>query len=275
MISHKKDSTGQDWSIVYDKAEREDGSLFFPERLSKQFLDTQRKMLGSYIYANQYQNEIIPDGDQDFKKEWLKYYDDVPQRKTTFAFVDPAISLDNDACFTALVIVDIDTEGTWYLKVARRVRLTATQTVKLIFDVKNLYNPNIIGIESVAYQEALLHFLDDQMRQSGVFIPVKEIRRSPDKHKMTRIRSLVPRFEWQRILIKRGLTEFEDEYSKFPRGTYVDILDALASIEEIAYRPEKERKLEYEPSSNSKQYESWYIRSLHEKATREAEEGSN
>lgn len=275
MIFESTASDGLKWIIVYDKAKRPDGTLLFPERLSEKFLDSQRLNLGSYIYANQYQNEIIPDGAQDFKKEWLKYYEELPKEKTTFAFIDPAISLENEACYTAIVIVDIDLEGTWYLKVAKRARITATATVKLIFDIHRMFKPQVIGVEVVAYQKALMHFLDEEMRKSKTFVPVQGINRGPEKSKSMRIRSLVPRFEWGRVLIKPGLTEFEDEYSKFPRGNYVDILDALASIEDIAYMPHKKREESREPAPNHPDYEKWYIRNLITKKAREADESAN
>ncbi len=251
---------GEQWACAYDKAIREDGSLLFPNKLTHEYLARQRKTQGSYIFAHQYQNEIIPSDDQDFKKEWLCYYKELPKIKHTFAFVDPAISLDKAACFTAFTVIDVDTENNWYLKAARRVRITATATVKLLFDLHEIYKCTRIGVETVAYQASLMHFVSDEMRKRKITIPLHPINRGPDKSKLMRIRSLVPRFEWQRILIKPGLVDFEDEYMKFPRGTYVDILDALSSIEEIAYPPEPERKLEREPSPNSPEYESWYIR---------------
>ncbi len=259
MVCHKT-ADNEAWSIYYDKAIRDDGSLLFPNRLSLDYLNKQRKAQGSYIFAHQYQNEIIPSDDQDFKPSWLCYYKELPRIKHTFAFVDPAISLDTAACFTAFVVVDVDVENNWFLKAARRVRITATQTIKLIFDLHSIYKCNMIGVESVAYQMAIMHFLDSEMRKRKITIPVHPIFRGPDKSKLMRIRSLVPRFEWQRILIKPGLVDFEDEYMKFPRGTYVDILDALSSIEEIAYPPEPEKRSEREPSPNSPEYESWYIR---------------
>lgn len=251
---------GEKWAVVYDSAVREDGSLLFPKKLSKEFLDRQRKIQGSYIFAHQYLNQIIPSEDQDFKKDWLKYYTELPKRKNTFAFIDPAISLENTACYTAFCVVDVDTDGMWYLKVARRVRITATQTIKLMFDLHEIYKCNTIGVEIVGYQQSLEHFLATEMRRRKKILPVHGIRRGPDQSKNNRIRSLVPRFEWQRILVKPGLAEFEDEYLKFPRGSYVDILDALSSIEEIAYQPDVERKPTLAPSPNSPEYESWYIR---------------
>ena len=258
----EKTVDGETWMCAYDAAIRPDGSLLFPKRLNKEFLARQRKIQGSYIYCHQYLNQIIPSDDQDFKKEWLVYYSDLPKLKHTFAMIDPAISLDQAACFTAFVVVDVDVENNWYLKAARRVRITATETIKLIFDIQKIYSCQMIGVESVAYQMALMHFIDAEMRKRKVTIPVHPIARGPDKSKMMRIRSLVPRFEWQRILIKPGLVDFEDEYMKFPRGTYVDILDALSSIEEIAYPPEPLPKMIKKPAPQHPDYEKWYIQQL-------------
>lgn len=248
------------WACAYDKAVREDGSLLFPEKLSAEFLKRQRKIQGSYIFAHQYQNEIIPGDDQDFKREWISYYSELPKRKNTFAMIDPAISLDQAACYTGLAIIDVDVNNVWYLKVAKRLKITATQTVDLIFKIHETFKTNLIGIETVAYQQALMHFLVDEMRKRKVTLPIFGVNRGPDKSKMMRIRSLVPRFEWGTIQIKEGLTDFEDEYTKFPRGSYVDILDALSSIEEFSYPPEPEKDMKRPPSPNHPDYERWFIR---------------
>ncbi len=267
----EKKVDGETWTVCYEKAIRDDGSLLFPKKLSKEYLARQRKAQGSYIFSHQYQNEIIPSDDQDFKKEWLRTYKELPTNRNTFAFIDPAISLEDQACYTAVVVVDVDVDNIWHLKVAKRVRITATQTIKLIFDLHEIFKPRVIGIETVAYQEALMHFLDAEMRKRKIVVPVHGIKRGPDKTKNTRIRSLVPRFEWGRILIKAGLHEFEDEYLKFPRGSFVDILDALSSIEEIAYPPEKPKERDVAPSPNHPEYERWYIRNKLAQKARAAE----
>ena len=250
------------WAIVYDKAERADGSLFFPERLNREFLAEQLKTLGSYIYTNQYQNEIIPEGLQTFKKEWLAYYKQLPTYKNTFAFIDPAISQEDESDFTALAVVDVDVEGTWFLKVARRAKLTVTQQVKLIFDVQRIFKPNVLGIEDVAYQRALIQLVQEEMRRRGELIRLKSVKRGPDKSKAMRIRALVPRFEWRRILLAQGLHEFEREYLKFPRASHDDILDAVASIEDIYSPPPKVREKENEPHPTDPDYETWYRNQL-------------
>ncbi len=271
----EKTVDNEKWVITYDKAIRDDGSLLFPKKLSADYLKRQRKAQGSYIFAHQYLNEIIPSEDQDFKKEWIKYYTELPKIKHTFAFFDPAISLEDTACYTALVVVDVDINNEWYVKVARRLRITATETIALIFKVHELYKCQVIGIESVAYQMALMHFLDAEMKRRKQVIPVHPINPGTDKSKGTRIRSLVPRFEWGRIYLKQGLHELEDEYLKFPRGTFVDIMDALSSIEEIAYPPEKPKERISEPAPNSPDYEKWYIAKLLREKARAQDQGAD
>jgi len=250
------------WSIVYDAAVRPDGSLFFPQKLSEEYLKSKRKELGPYIYANQMLNRIIPEGDQDFKKDWIKYYDEIPKNTNTFAFIDPAISQEESADFTAVVIVDVDTENNWYIRAAKRYKITATKIIQLVFQIEEKFKPKTIGIEAVAYQKALMHFLDEEMRRRNKFINVWDYHPGTDRTKNDRIRGLVPRFEWGSIFLARGLTDLEDEYAKFPRSAHDDLMDALASIQEIAYPPSKEKTVEKQPSPNSPDYEAWYIQQI-------------
>lgn len=42
------------WNVVYRGAYNKDGSLFFPEKLSQDFLESAKRTMGSYIFANQY-----------------------------------------------------------------------------------------------------------------------------------------------------------------------------------------------------------------------------
>lgn len=254
------------WDVIYEKAIRDDGSLFFPERLTKEFLEQARRTQGSYIFANQYQNEVIPEDERRFKKEWLKFYSTIPKNVNTFAFIDPAIGQKNHHDYTATTIVQVDSNGTWYLVVAKRERITPTEIINRIFDLYNRFKPQAIGVEVVAYQEALLYFLDQEMRKRQVVLPVKGITRS-SQSKETRILGLVPRFEWNRIFINQGLVDFEDEYLTFPRGKHDDIIDALASLEEIVYYPQKqEMKIEKPNSPADPRYEQWYVQQLLKRA---------
>lgn len=249
------------WSVVYKKAIQDDGTLLFPEKLSHEFLETQKRKLGSYQFANQYMNEIIPEDMQTFKKDWFKLYTVLPERYYTFAMIDPAIGQKKTSDYTGITVVSVDMEGSWYVRIAKRERLTPTQIVDLCFKIQTEYKCMGIGVEAVAYQEALIYMLSEEMKRRKIMLPIKEIRPPTDRTKEARIRGLVPRYEWSRIFHSQGLYDLENELLLFPRGSFDDIADSLSSIDELVTYPEKEKIKDEKPNSPSDpRYEGWYIR---------------
>lgn len=216
--------------------------------------------MGPYLYENQYMNRIIPAELQTFKREWFKYYAELPKKKTTFIFIDPALSEADTSDYTGVVVVNVDANKDWYVSYAQRHRLSPPQLVSFVFELNREFQPNVIGIEEVAYQKALLYFLDEEMKRRNVLLPVIGHKYPPTKSKQTRILSLVPRMAFTHLFMKQGLVDLELELLSFPRGSHDDLIDALASIEAIAYSPDdrpEEMKKPHSPSDPA--YESWYI----------------
>lgn len=250
------------WSITYEKAIRDDGTLLFQEKLSHSALEAIRKEQGSYIFANQYLNIIIPDEERRFRPEWIKYWMHLPDRLLNFVFIDPAIGQKDHHDYTAIVVVSVDVEGHWYVRAANRYRLTPSQIIDKVFEVHALYKPQVIGIEVVAYQEALLYILDKEMKLKGVTLPVTGVTRSK-MSKETRILQLVPMMEWGRLFIQSEMKDLEDELFTFPRGSHDDLIDSLASLTEFVRSPARESKELREPHSpHSKDYERWMIQQM-------------
>jgi predicted phage terminase large subunit-like protein len=245
-------------------------ALFFPERLTPEFLAMALGRMGSFKFANQYLNEVFPSGQNPLKKEWLRYYKELPKTKFTFAMIDPAISQSDDADYTALVVIDVDHNGDWYLRVANRYRMTPSEIVNKVFEVQSEFSPLVVGIEDVAFQKALLYMMSDEMRRRNIMVPVTGIRPDNDKSKHTRIMGLVPRFEWGRIFLNHGLNEFELEYSQYvgERSAHDDLLDALAHCEKLINNSyPKEEALNYDKlSANHPEYEKHYIANLYKRA---------
>lgn len=255
------------WAVCYEKAIRDDGSLLFPERLTHEFLANARRTMGSYLFANQYQNEVIPEGEKKFKKEWIRLFTSLPDLTYTFAFIDPAIGQEKTHDYTALVVVSVDQHRNWYVRHASRQRITPSQIVELCFEVHTKWAPAAIGIESVAFQQALVTFAFEESRRRGINLPITGVTRSGDKTKEMRILSLVPRFEWGTLFLAGNQHDLEQELGSFPRGRHDDILDALSSIEDIVYYPtEKRRTRDERPSPNDPKYEEWYRRNVFRRA---------
>jgi hypothetical protein len=116
-----------------------------------------------------------------------------------------------------------------------------------------------IGVEDVAFQRAILHFAYEEMKRRGVRLPMVGVKRGSDMTKQMRILGLVPRFEWGTLFLNQGLNDLEVELDEFPRGGHDDILDSLASIENIVVYPQKLRSRHEAPNPGSPGYEKWYI----------------
>jgi len=255
------ENSSSNWLVVYKKAIQDDGSLLFPEKLTKEFLETQKRKLGSYQFSNQYQNEIVPEDLQTFRKNWFRYFQVLPSPIFTFAMIDPAIGQKKTSDYTGIVIVSVDIDANWYVRLAKRERMTPTQIVDLCFKIQKEYNTMGIGIECIAYQQALMYMLSEETKRRKIMLPLKEINPPTDRTKEARIRSLVPRYEWGRIYHSAGLYDLESELLTFPRSSHDDLSDALSSIEELVIYPEKEKVKDERPNSPSDpRYESWYIR---------------
>lgn len=247
-----------EWAIVYKSAYKEDGSLLFPERLTEKFLRSARIIQGPYIFANNYLNEVIPDGMQTFKKDWNRFFHAVPTPVNHFAFIDPAISEADTADYTGVVVIAVDQAQTWYVRYAKRHRMTPTELINMMFKLHDTFQPHMIGIEDVAFQRAIIHFAHEEMRRRNKHIPITGVKVGVEKTKEMRILSLVPRFEMGSILLTQGLEDLLRELDEFPRGAHDDVLDALASIESIVYPP-NERTMTREPHPNEPGYEKWYL----------------
>lgn len=247
------------WEVVVRKAYNPDGTLFFPEKLTQEFLNSARQTMGSYLFANQYLNEVIPADAQMFKKEWFKYYEELPKKLNYFAFVDPALSETDTADYTGVVVCAVDTNNSRYIVFARRYRVTPTELVKLIFQINDQFKPRAIGIEEVAYQKALLYFVAEEMRRRDKIVPIVGVKPPTDKTKHMKILEMVPRFEWGHIHLGRGLHDLEMELLAFPRGAHDDLIDAMASMNTIIIPPQEDKAPNRTPHPNSAGYESWII----------------
>lgn len=261
-----------DWSVVQKSSVLNNKSIFdpdfsdkdclFPQKQGAEYLRSAHKAMGSYVFANQYLNKIIPDDARTFKKEWIKYYEFIPERVNTFIFVDPALSESATSDYTGIVVTHVDVNNRRYISFAKRYKINPTQVVNLLFDLYDLYKPVTIGIEDVAYQKALIYFTAEEMRRRNKFLPVEPVKPPTEKSKETKILGLVPYFEYGNIFLKKGLEDFESELLSFPRGSHDDLIDAAASIISFAYPIEKEKPNLIPPAPNSPNYEAWYIQNF-------------
>lgn len=176
---------------------------------------------------------------QKFKREYFKYYDSVnTSGMSIYTTVDLAVSLKQNADYSAIVTVGVNSENHWFVLDVEYGRYDPTTTMDAIFSAYQKWRPLTVGIETVAYQAALAHFLEREMPKRNLFFRVTPLK--AEKKKELRIDAMQPRFAVGSVWFKRGATwldKLESELLAYPHGAHDDVIDALAYTEQIAVPP--------------------------------------
>jgi len=213
----------------------EDLIPLWPTKFDQKELLTRLREKGWYEFSAQYMNNPVPSEDADFKKEWFQYFDPELYRgkeMRTFITVDPAISLDKNADFTAMVVTGIDQFSNIFVKDIIRGHFKPSELIDKLFILSELYHPQMVILETIAYQKALAYSLREEMNRRGRFIPIHEVNQH-EKSKDQRIRGLQPIYMNKKIFHVKDnpLTPYlEEELLTFPRSRHDDIMDAFSMV---------------------------------------------
>lgn len=222
-----------------------EGELYFPSRLTKQFLEDMKTEQGSYIYNCQYMLSPLDDSNAIFKKEYIQYYDKLPPIVERHILIDLAISQRDTADYTVILAVGITADKKIYVIEYDRGRYLPDETIDRIFSMYDKHkthgNVKSVGIETVAFQKSMLYFIKNEMRRRGTYMPLRELKADMDKTR--RIGALQPLFENGDVYIKNTHKELEQELLEFPFSEHDDTCDSLAYILQVlrpgGYKVEK------------------------------------
>lgn len=203
-----------------------------------------------FVFYQEYQNDPVSDENRKFKIEKFKYLSsneaELEQKNlSTYITIDRGYSTEKTADFTGIIVNSVDSENTWYIRMAERFKGNEKELITKIFDLKEYYHPIRFGIEQKAYEYTLKPALDDEMRKRNDFFAVIELK-DLGRSKNIRIEGLVPRFETGSVYIKKDQTDLIDELIMFPKAVHDDLADALAYQLEIA-RMSSQTARQYRP----------------------------
>ncbi len=231
----------EEFNIIVRRAVKDDGTAFFPQRLPLEELEKIKKKQGNAHFSNQYQNEPISEEDAPFKRESIirREWKIVKDRPINwYLMVDPSFE-GPYSDFAALVVGGMDYQRDIYVRHVLRKKMNYSQIIDNIFDLNNRYKPKVIVIKVVASAKSLMYELNNEMKRRGVWLPIRELRDNK-QGKEDRIKALCPFYEYGHafhIADCPQLDELEYEMLHFPKGKHDDILDAYASLLEIATPP--------------------------------------
>ena len=222
----------------------ENGQSAWPEKWPLRAIEKEREefaLLGKtdLWYMNK-MCECISPLSQKFKREYFKYYDKVPDLHgmNIYTAVDLAVSQKVNADYSAIVTVGVNSAGHWFVLDVEYGRYDPSTTMDAIFSAVQKWRPLHVGIEMVAYQSALEHFLNKEMPARGIFFRITPLK--AERKKELRIDAIQPRFVTGTVWFKSQavwLPEIESELLAYPHGARDDVIDALAYIEQMAATP--------------------------------------
>ena len=179
-----------------------------------------------------------------FKEEWFKV-DEEPEEGNYVIAVDPAGYEDSAKernlkrsrlDETAISIVKIDRDK-WWVKDILHGRWNIKETAKKILMSAIRVESKSVGIETGALRNAILPYLEDEMRTENQWVSLVELRHG-GKKKIDRITwSLQGRMEHGQISFNpdKDWKHFKGQMLDFPnRLSHDDLLDSLSYIDQVS-----------------------------------------
>lgn len=201
--------------------------ILCPEFWTIEELLLKKLLMGTPFFNSEYQNDVTALEGLILDRDWLQFYKEPRELesiifKTQIMAFDLAISGKDikEGDYFAGVVLGMSNANNFYVIDTIREKLDFPQQVKRIINWYELHRPNIVVIETNAYQKALSQHLQDITT-----MPIVNKRQESDK--FMRLMEITPYFESRRVYIRKDMDDFIEEYTDFPRGKHEDLLDAF------------------------------------------------
>ena len=189
------------------------------------------------LFAQEYMASFDSMAGKDLAGDWLHYYtsedlideDGKPLKLRKYMGVDPAISLSANADRFVITIIGVSDSNEVFLLEQYAARIPFAEQLLKIEEYYIKYKPEIIGIESNAYQAALVQ----QTERLQTMPPVVPLFAKGKKWE--RILAMSPLFRIGKVRIKKDHADFIQEWVDYDSSLRTPKDDCLDSME-IALR---------------------------------------
>ena len=206
-------------------------SSYTNPHLDPKELDVLRGQISEIAFRREILAEFVSAAGALIKPEWIKLSDPPEVHGPVYMAVDLAISEKNNADYTAIVCLTKTHDGRIFILSAVRTRAPFNSILEFIKGQASIWNPELIGIEAVQYQQAVVQEL---LRTTS--LPVIGLK--PDKDKVSRFTPLQARFEQGLVYINPSINSYYiQELQGFPVGAHDDMVDATAYAYQLGSRP--------------------------------------
>lgn len=243
----------EEWDIKGKIYKRKQGELLWPNRFNMENVLSTKKQIGVYDFNSLYQQNPVNEENQSFKREWFRYYssDEIQHKNLeVYAMVDLAIEDTETSDDTSIYVVGKEANSPEiYILEDNTGKINPRQVIDYLFYLKGKYKHNFIraGVESVAYQKALMYFINEEMSKRSEYFEVVELKAI--NRKELRIKGLVPFYDNGVIRHRQGGIEnpLEEQLLVFPFGKHDDRIDSLAYIGQVLEQTKTNRPKTFRP----------------------------
>ena len=214
--------------------------------ISEEEIESARQSMPPSIFRQEFEASFESGGANLFDVDKLQYVDENPLTDPlTYICVDPAGFSDGDLMSHtrlkrldefAISVVDVGQEG-WYIKDVQHGRWGIREASLRIIKAAKDYEPVCVGIEKGSLKNALMPYLDDQMRRLGIYPRIEPLTHGNKKKTERIIWALQGRLQNERIFVKRAPwnSELVRQLSDFPNPmAHDDIIDAISYTDQIS-----------------------------------------
>jgi len=211
-------------SIGFEDPRKEEGELLFPARFPREVVERDKKVMGSFAVAGQFQQRPAPRAGGFFAWQNLEVVDRAPKLRQVVRYWDKA-GTDGGGAYTAGVKMGLGDDGLYYVLDVARGQWGAAQREKTIKATAALdghgvaiwieQEPGSGGKESA---EATIKNLAGYNIRAERATGDKAVRAEPYAVQVEAGNVRVVRGDWNQAFI--------DEHKSFPVGKYKDQIDA-------------------------------------------------
>lgn len=216
--------------IGFKDPRTKEGELLAPNRFPRSVVDRDKKVMGSYATAGQFQQEPVPRGGGMFKREHFAIIKALPLGCRWIRGWDLAASTEATSAFTAGVLMGKTPAGGFIIADVARGQLTPAEVERLI--------KNTSAQDQVAYPDVMGSLPRDPGAGGKAFAQAlvkaaagSSVRASPESgDKITRAQPLAAQVEIGNVSLLAGdwNKAFLDEICLFPNATIKDQVDAAS-----------------------------------------------
>lgn len=224
LLAEMKNGKDQ-WELLSLPAIGNDGAALWPDRYPIAALERIKANIGSRDWSALYQQAPAPDEGLYFKREWFRFYTELPKHLRYYGASDYAVTADGGD-FTVHGVAGIDPEDNIYLADVWRKQTESNIWVDAFCDLILRFRPLYWAEEQGQILKSLGPFITKRMMERKAHCAREQFVSTADKP--TRARSFQARAAMGKVYLPANapwVADFLAELLSFPAGVNDDQVD--------------------------------------------------